>query len=69
MIKDPLTWTQIEKKNCYRLYQATNHWDLDDSKSFHLFMQSILTDEDFLSNNRLRPGMDKEDYDPWKGGT
>ena len=33
-IKNPTQWTEIEWKNSYALYEATNLYDLDDSIGF-----------------------------------
>ena len=69
MIKDPLTWTEIEMKNCYSLYLATNLWELDDSITFREFKTRIVEDNIFLKTNHQLDGMDKETYNPWEGGT
>jgi hypothetical protein len=64
--KNPLHWSEIEWKNSYALYEATNLYELDESLSFVKFKNKVLTDGNFLFLNRLRKGMDKSSYNPWK---
>jgi|TARA_B110000879_G_C10923400_1_gene413060 hypothetical protein len=64
--KNPLHWSEIEWKNSYALYEATNLYELDESLSFEKFKNKVLTDGNFLFLNRLRKGMDKSSYNPWK---
>ena len=40
-IKNPTQWTEIEWKNSYALYEATNLYDLDDSIGFKEFKIKI----------------------------
>lgn len=64
--KDPKEWTELEWKNCYKLYEAVQLYDLDDSLEFDAFKERVLSDEDFRIIHSLTPGMDSENYNPWK---
>ena len=61
----PKLWSQIEWKNCYSLYEATQLYESDDSLTFNEFREKVLSDENFARINFLRPHMNNEGYNPW----
>lgn len=66
MKKEPELWTEIEWKNRYALYHACEIWEGDKPMDFEAYKKLIFEDEYFKGSNELMPGMDKEDYDPWR---
>ena len=66
MKKNPKDWNGVEWNNCYKLYKATQLYDLDDYMDFDDFKNKILNDENFRNLNQLKDGMDKESYNSWK---
>lgn len=62
-------WTKIEWQNSYALYKAANLYELDDYLEFSDFKKKMLTDDDFLNQNKLKEGMNEENYNPWKTKT
>jgi len=65
-LDDPKTWPEYIMFNCYKLYMATELWELDDPMPFDKFKESMFKYENFRQLHSPIEGMDKEDYNPWK---
>lgn len=61
-------WNEVEWVNVYKLYSATNLWELDDSLEFEDFKQKVRNDSEFAKLHRVKPGMEDPDYNPWSTG-
>lgn len=59
-------WNTIEWANVYKLYCATQLWELDESLELEDFKQKVKREKKFADLHRIKPGMDKPDYDPWR---
>ena len=66
MNKPAKEWSKIEWLNCYALYRATCLYELDNFLDLKDFKIKILNDVSFYHENKLRDGMDKPSYNPWK---
>ncbi len=58
-------WNEVEWSNVYKLYSASELWELDERLEFEAFKQEVLNNADFAQLHRLKPGMDNQEYDPW----
>ncbi len=59
-------WNAIEWANVYRLYNATQQWESDESLEFEDFKLKVQRKKKFADLHRIKPGMDKPDYNPWR---
>ena len=59
-------WNAIEWANVYKLYNATQLWESDESLEFEDFKLKVQRKKKFADLHRIQPGMDKPDYDPWR---
>jgi hypothetical protein len=59
------SYTEVEWKNCYKLYEAVYLYDLDTPLDFDTFKKKMKSDKSFRSIYRLGQDMDKKDYNPW----
>lgn len=57
-------WNAIEWANVYRLYDATQMWELDESLDFDEFKQRVQNDSEFANLHKVKPGMDDPNYNP-----
>lgn len=63
---DPGTWSEIMIQNSYALLEAADKWELIKTMPFEEFVDLLFNDQEFSRQHRPRPGMEKEDYNPWK---
>lgn len=58
-------WSEVEWTNVYKLYEASQTWDLDTCLEFADFKKKIQKDSKFADLHYVKAGMDSPDYTPW----
>lgn len=64
-MEDPETWGATLLKNSYKLYKASEEWELEDPISFDEFQIKLRHEESFRKTNLPSIEMLDPDYDPY----